>query len=143
MVTRTSSSGNNETKPEWARLAASTPPLSSPYFLMTPNTNADAWWRCCAASTRRIARSIAFIGDEHLSSPLTPALPGSAAGKPPQPAEPPRRLSQRVAKPAGTSARKRPGDPLVAFPAPGEVRPCRRNQQKPQPREDSSPDHSH
>ena len=33
---------NKETKPEWARLAASTPPLSSPYFLMIPNTNADA-----------------------------------------------------------------------------------------------------
>jgi hypothetical protein len=40
MVTRSSSRGNKETKPEWARLAASTPPLSSPYFLMTPTTNA-------------------------------------------------------------------------------------------------------
>src|SRR5260370_41696904 len=121
MVTRTSSSGNNETKPEWARLAASTPPLSFPYFLMTPNTNAGAWGRCCAASTRRIARSIAFIGDEHLSSPLTPALPGSAAGKPPQPAGPPRRRPPRVAKQAGTSACKRPNDPLLSISAPGEV----------------------
>lgn len=31
-VTRTSSSGNRATKDAWARLAASTPPLSSPYY---------------------------------------------------------------------------------------------------------------
>src|SRR5260370_36343562 len=83
------------------------------------------------------------MGDEHLSSPITPALPGSAAGKPPQPAGPPRRLSRRVAKRAGTSACKRPNDPLLAISAPGEVEPYRRTQEKPQPGKDSSPDHSH
>src|SRR5260370_16831260 len=33
---------------------------------MTPNTNADGLWRCCAASTRRTSRSIGFIGPDHL-----------------------------------------------------------------------------
>src|SRR5215475_5762877 len=60
-VTRTNSSGNRETNPEWARLATSTPPLSSPYFLMSPTTNAGTLCRCCMASTRRIALSIGFI----------------------------------------------------------------------------------
>ena len=41
-VDRISSSGNTETRAEWARLEASVPPLSSPYFLTTPTTNADA-----------------------------------------------------------------------------------------------------
>src|SRR5258708_33404501 len=90
-----------------------------------------------------MALPIGFSGDTHLSRPLTAALPGSAAGNPPQPAEPPRRLLRRVAKRAGTSARKRPDDPLLAISAPGEVKPYRRTQQKPQPGKDSSPDHSH
>ena len=41
--------------------AASTPPLSSPYFLITPKMNAETRWRCCAASTRRITRSTGFM----------------------------------------------------------------------------------
>ena len=60
-VTRMSSSGNTETNAEWAMFAASTPPLSSPYFLITPKMNAETRWRCCAASTRRIARSTGFM----------------------------------------------------------------------------------
>ena len=49
-VTRTSSSGNSAMKLEYARLATSTPPLSSPYFLTTPNTKAVGVKRCWIAS---------------------------------------------------------------------------------------------
>ena len=60
-VDRISSSGNTETRAEWARLEASVPALSSPYFLTTPTTNADAVKRCWVASTRRMPRSNTFI----------------------------------------------------------------------------------
>src|SRR5690349_748842 len=60
-VTRISSSGNTDTKAENAMFAASTPPLSSPYFLITPKMNADTRCRCCAVSTRRITRSTGFM----------------------------------------------------------------------------------
>lgn len=58
---------------------ASTPPLSSPYFLTTPNTNAAGVNRCCAASTRRITRSTGFIA--HLL-PAAHGLPRTARAKP-------------------------------------------------------------
>src|SRR5215470_4188268 len=79
-VTSTSSSGNRETNPEWARLAASTPPLSSPYFLISPKTNAVVLCRCCAASTRRITLSIGFIRTTCLR-PARTRLPADAARK--------------------------------------------------------------
>src|ERR1700735_5126639 len=71
-VTRISSSGNNDTNAEYARFETSTPPLSSPYFLMTPYTNAVGVNRRCVWSTARIARSTGFIGVH----PLLPALFG-------------------------------------------------------------------
>src|SRR5215470_848197 len=51
-VTRISSSGNTATKAEKAMFAARTPPLSSPYFLITPKTKAETRCCCCAVSTR-------------------------------------------------------------------------------------------
>src|SRR5262249_55480543 len=53
-------------KQEYARLATSTPPLSSPYFFTTPMTNASGAYRCCLASTHRPARSTGFITPTHL-----------------------------------------------------------------------------
>src|SRR5689334_6534999 len=61
IVDRISSSGNTDTRAEWARLEASVPPLSSPYFLTTPTTNETGVYRCWVASTRRMPRSNTFI----------------------------------------------------------------------------------
>src|ERR1035441_2857903 len=61
IVTSTSSNGNSDTKAEYARLETSTPPLSSPYFLITPKTNAVGVYRRCPASTFLITRSTGFI----------------------------------------------------------------------------------
>lgn len=60
MVTRKSSNGNTVPNAEWARLDTKDPALSSPNFLMTPNTNAVGVWRCCRASRRRKVRSTGF-----------------------------------------------------------------------------------
>src|SRR5260370_20382847 len=77
--TRTSSSGNRETKAEYAKLEARAPPLSSPYFFTTPTTNAVGVYRCCTASIRRIARSTRFIAPASLVPAI--ALPASEAVK--------------------------------------------------------------
>ena len=42
-------------------LETSTPPLSSPYFLITPKTNAGGVNRCWVVSTFRSAFSTGFI----------------------------------------------------------------------------------
>src|SRR5579862_795963 len=61
IVTSTKSSGNMETKAEYARLETSTPPLSSPNFFTTPNTNAVGVERRCQASTVLMDFSTGFI----------------------------------------------------------------------------------
>ena len=65
-VTRTSSRGNRARKLEYARLATRTPPLSSPYFLNTPNTKDVGVKRCWVASIRRITRSTGFTATTRL-----------------------------------------------------------------------------
>src|ERR1022692_1808901 len=93
IVTSTSSNGNSETKAEYARLETSTPPLSSPYFLITPKTNAVGVCRCCAASTFLITRSTGFIR-AHLAVASATAAPHQGGqtrpeGQPGQPASRP------------------------------------------------------
>src|SRR5262249_55838443 len=81
------------TKAENDIFATRTPPLSSPYFLTTPKTNAAGVFRRCAESTFRIVRSIGFIA-RHLPSPAcslprdwrskpAPGLPGQRAHRVP------------------------------------------------------------
>ena len=59
-VTRISSRGNSARKEEKARFETRTPPLSSPYFLVTPNAKAAGVERCWVASILRITRSTGF-----------------------------------------------------------------------------------
>src|SRR5215471_17989 len=85
MLTKISSSGNRVMKLEYARLATSTPPASSPYFFITPKTNAAGVNRCCTRSAHRITRSIGFI-----THPILPCLTCPALGGPnPRGAGPP------------------------------------------------------
>ena len=84
-VVRMSSSGKSETNAEYARLEASTPPLSSPYFLLTPNTKA-AGMPLRAASTRRITRSTGFITPPAPRRAWTaPDRPRQTGWQPPRP----------------------------------------------------------
>ena len=64
-------------KLEYARLATSTPPLSSPYFLTTPNTKAVGVKRCWIASILRMTRSTGFTATTRLrrGQELPPAIP--------------------------------------------------------------------
>src|SRR6516162_4124427 len=57
-----------ETKAEYARLEANAPPLSSPYFFTTPNTNAEGVPRCCMASSFLITFSTGFIAPTSYNS---------------------------------------------------------------------------
>src|SRR5262249_25197492 len=97
------------TNAEWARLATSTPPLSSPYFLISPKTNAVTLCRCCTASTRRTAFSTGFIADHHLPPAHNPHCPPA-----PQANTPPAAASSREPGPGEISQADHAQDGAVA-----------------------------
>src|ERR1017187_8399823 len=110
IVTSTSSNGNSDTKAEYARLETSTPPLSSPYFLITPKTNAVGVYRRCSASTFLITRSTGFIR-AHLAVASATAAPHQGGQTRPggQPAGPVSRASQPGQSAGPVSRASQPG----------------------------------